>query len=98
MLRGKCHFRNFSDRFRNPVLLGGLHDLANTPVDGLGDLLLGVPKLSTGMAEVVNLARRFRADVAKPELSDPFGYVDLANLGSLFGRLNARRRSCGWRL
>jgi hypothetical protein len=58
--REKLSFRNFRHAFRNFLSFGRYDDLAQAPIDSLGDSLLGMRQQLASRARVLDLCRRFR--------------------------------------
>ena len=68
-------FRIIWHRFRISPLFGRADHLADTAINPLGDLLLGVPKQPAGVADVLNLRGCLGSDITELELANFAGQV-----------------------
>jgi hypothetical protein len=75
-------FRNLRKSFPQLGLFRRLDRLTDAPVDGGGDLLVGVPEELAGVLEL-HLAGGFRAGVAELEIAKAGGQVLCSVLGSV---------------
>lgn len=68
-------FRIIGHRFRISPLFGRADYLTDPAINALGNFLLGVPKQSARVADILNLRRGLRSYIAELELANFGGQV-----------------------